>query len=285
MSCGDSASKSVSVLTKVTRPGVVLLLVVVLSACGIRALETTALPNSTMLSDQQIASLATKKVFFGHQSVGNNIIQGIKDLASSDPRLRLSIVKSSDPQSVAGPAFVEFEIGQNGDPQSKVSAFAAVLNKGMGAQGGIALYKFCYVDIDASTDVPKMFAGYREGISSLKAKYPPLKIVHVTVPLTTVGPAAKVWVKSLLGRITTRDINVKRNQFNNLLRQTYGRTDPIFDLAEVESTHRDGSRSYFTRGNEKIYTLASEFTADGGHLNEVGRRVAAERLLFVLAQL
>jgi lysophospholipase L1-like esterase len=155
----------------------------------------------------------------------------------------------------------------------------------MGAQGGIALFKFCYVDIDAATDVPKMFAAYREGVNALKAKYPSLNIVPVTVPLTTVEPAAKAWLKGLLGRTTTRDINAKRNQFNTLLRETYAGTGPVFDLAEVESVHRDGSRSYFTRGNEKIYTLAPEFTADGGHLNEMGRRVAAERLLSLLAQL
>ena len=248
-------------------------------------METTAVPTSAKLTDQQIVSLATKRIFFGHQSVGNNIIQGIRDLASVDSRLKLNIVNSADPQSISGPAFVEFEIGQNGNPQSKIDAFSSVLDKGMGAQGGIALFKFCYVDIDVSTDVPRMFAGYREGIRSLKAKYPALKIVPVTVPLTTVEPAPKVWVKNLLGRTTTRDINVKRNQFNTLIRQAYAGTDPIFDLAEVESTHSDGSRSYFTRGDEKIYTLAPEFTADGGHLNDLGRRVAAERLLFVLAGL
>jgi len=248
-------------------------------------LETTASPNPNMLSDQQVASLTAKRIFFGHQSVGNNIIQGIRDLASVDPQLKLNLVKSSDPQSVSGPAFVEFEIGQNGNPQSKIDAFAAVLDKGVAAQGGIAMFKFCYVDIESSTNIPKMFVGYRNGISTLKARYPSLKIVHVTVPLTTVEPASKAWIKRLLGRVTLQDVNVKRNEFNNLMRQTYAGIDAIFDLAEVESTHGDGSRSYFTRGNEKIYTLAPEFTADGGHLNEVGRRVAAARLLFILAQL
>lgn len=275
-----------STLAKTMRNGAVLLLLAALSACGRKTLESPARSNpALLLTHRQIASLAAKKVFFGHQSVGNNIIQGIRDVASGDPRLQLSVVKSSDPQLVSGPALVEFEIGQNGNPQSKSAAFAAVLDKGMGTQGGIALYKFCYVDIDAATDVPKMFAAYREGTDSLKAKYPSLKIVHVTVPLTTAEPAAKAWIRSLLGRTTTRDINIKRNRFNTLVRRAYAGTDPIFDLAEVESTHGDGSRSYFTRGSEMIYTLAPEFTADGGHLNEMGRRVAAERLLFVLAQL
>lgn len=285
MSFRDSICKSMGMFANAARNGVVLLLLAALSACGKKTMETSASPNLDTLSDGEVANLTAKKIFFGHQSVGNNIIQGIRDLASVDPRLNLNLVKSSDPQSVAGPAFVEFEIGQNGNPQSKIDAFTEVLDKGMGAQGGIAMFKFCYVDIGSSTDILKMFADYRDRISTLKTKYPSLKIVHITVPLTTVEPAPKAWIKRLLGRTTLQDVNVKRNEFNELMRQTYAETDPIFDLAEVESTHGDGSRSYFVRGNEKVYTLAPEFTADGGHLNEVGRRVAAERLLFVLAQL
>ena len=247
-------------------------------------METTAAPSPHSLTDQQISGLTAKKIFFGHQSVGNNIIQGIRDLASVDPRLKLNLVKSSDPQSISGPAFVECEMGQNGNPQSKIDAFSALLDKGMGAQGGIAMFKFCYVDIDSSTDIPKMFASYRDEIGSLKAGFPAVRIVHVTVPLTAGEPAAKVWIKSLLGRETSQEANLKRNQFNDLVRKTYAETERIFDLAEIESTHDDRSRSYFRRGNQSIYTLAPEYTDDGGHLNEVGRRTAAERLLCILAQ-
>ena len=234
---------------------------------------------------QDLSYVATQRIFFGHQSVGDDIVQGLKDVMARDPRLKLNIVNSADPQSVAGPAFIESHIGRNGDPQSKTDAFAAVLDKGMGREGGIAMYKYCYVDVDASTDVPRMFDNYRRGIDALKLKYPLLKIVHVTIPLTTVEPDAKAWVKGFLGRTTARDINRKRNEYNRLLVQTYGGRDPIFDLAEVESTHRDGSRSSFTYANQKIFTLAPEFTADGGHLNEAGRRAAAERLLHVLSQI
>lgn len=274
-----------SMFAKGWRNGSVSFLLAILLACGERSSDRTVSPHPNMLSDQQTASLNAKKIFFGHQSVGNNVIDGIRDLESADPRLKLNLVKSSDPQSVSGPAFVEFEIGENGDPESKIRAFAIVLDKGMGSHGGIAMFKFCYVDIGPSTDVPKMFDSYRDHTNALKAKYPSLKLVHVTVPLTTVEPAGKAWIKGLLGRSTQRDANVKRNELNALMRQTYGGNDSIFDLAEVESTRQDGSRSYFTRGNEKIYLLAPEFTSDGGHLNEAGRRAAAERLLLVLAQL
>jgi len=204
---------------------------------------------------------------------------------NADPRLKLNVVKSANPQSISDPAFVEFEIGENGNPQSKNQAFAAVLDKGMGAQGGIAMYKYCYVDVDSSTDVQQMFESYREGINTLKAKYPSLKIVHITVPLTTAETGTRALINGMFGRVTTQDLNAKRNVFNELLTKSYAGTDTIFDLAEVESTHSDGSRSYFVRDNRKIYTLAPEYTRDGGHLNEVGRRAAAERLLQVLSTL
>jgi hypothetical protein len=238
-----------------------------------------------MLNNQQIASLTTKKILFGHQSVGNNIINGIRDLANADPRVKLKIVKSSDPQSIPGPALVEFNVGENGNPQSKIDSFTAVLDKGMGAQGGIAMFKLCYVDIVSATDVGNIAAAYHKAVYALKSKYPSLDIVHVTVPLTAEEPAAKAWVRRLLGRATHAELNVKRNQFNDLIRSRYAGVDPIFDLAEVESTHGDGSRSFFVRGNDRIYTLAPEYTVDGGHLNEPGRYMAAQKMLLVCSQL
>jgi len=247
--------------------------------------DSTSVVNTVKLSDRQISSLATKKIFFGHQSVGADVVQGIRDLMAEDPSLKLNIVASASPESIHAPAFVESPIGENRKPQSKNQAFAAILANGMGAQGGVAMYKYCYVDIDLSTDVKRLFDDYRNQVSALKSQYPRLTIVHITVPLTTVDMDMKSWVKILLGRPTIRDVAAKRNEFNQLLRQTYVGTDPIFDLAEIESTLPDGARSYFTRGTQQIYTLTPEYTTDGGHLNAVGRRAAATALLQILADL
>lgn len=274
-----------STFSKAIRNGAGALLVAVLPGCGSGSFRERPVATLNILTDQQLVALTTKKIFFGHQSVGNDIVQGIKELANEKPRLKLNILKSSDPQAVSGPALVEFEVGHNGDPRSKLDAFAAVVDKGLGAKGGIAILKFCYVDIDFSTDIPKLFAVYRNKMSDLKARYPGLKIVHVTVPLTTASPWSKAWIKGLLRRGTRQDLNVKRNEFNNMMRQSYAATEPFFDLAEIESTHADGSRSYFMQGPETVYILAPEFTDDGGHLNEIGRRVAAARLLLVIAGL
>jgi len=202
-----------------------------------------------------------------------------------DPRLKIRIVHSSDPASVSGPALIEFEIGRNGDTHSKDEAFSSVINRGGGLPGTVVLYKYCYADIDSSTNVESVFQGYRRNVSALKARYPWLAIVHVTVPLTVAEGDVKSWIKRRLGRATVRDLDVKRNQFNGLLAQEYRGTDPIFDLAGAESTRADGSRCLFWQGQDKIYALAPEFSSDGGHLNEAGRRAVAERLLETLARI
>jgi lysophospholipase L1-like esterase len=176
---------------------------------------------------------------------------------------------------------VESHIGQNTDPQSKNADFLNVINQGF---TGIAMFKYCYVDIGGTTDIQQMFKAYQATIDEVRRNHPGVRIVHITVPLTTVDSSAKAWLKGVLGRNTAQDDNLKRNHFNALLRQTYGQ-EPIFDLAEVESTHSDGSRSYFKNGNEIIYTLAAEYTTDGGHFNQAGRQRAAGQLLQVLAKL
>jgi len=238
-----------------------------------------------VLNHAQIQSLMSKRIFFGHQSVGDNIMQGIRDCVAAEPRLKLNIVATPDPHTVPGYAFLEAHIGVNRDPKSKTDAFNQVMDNGFGSQGGVAFYKYCYIDFGPSTDVSQVFALYRDGITELRRKYPSLAIVHSTVPLTAreSNTTTKSRVRSFLRGIIGRDPNVKRNQFNELLRQEYAGKEPLFDIAEIESTQSDGSRSYFRRGFQKIYTLAREYTNDGGHLNENGRRLAAEQLLAVLA--
>lgn len=229
--------------------------------------------------------LADKTIFFGHQSVGANIIEGIRDLMAPEPHPPIRIVQTSDPAAVRGPALVEFPIGRNGDPGSKIAAFAAALDAGVGRAGGVALFKYCYVDVLPSTDARAMFEEYRATVGALHTRYPALTIVHVTIPLTIAEGDVKAFVKRALGRQTHRDLNARRGEFNALLLREYGGREPVFDLARIESTRPDGSRAVLGRGAGAVYVLASEYTTDGGHLNEAGRRVAAAEFLELLATL
>ena len=41
----------------------------------------------------------------------------------------------------------------------------------------------------------------------------------------------------------------------------------------------------FTKDGENYYSLVPDYTDDGGHLNEKGRKIVAEQLLILLANL
>lgn len=260
------------------------------------AAATVTSPNRTLadISDAQWARLAQRTVFFGHQSVGRNIMQGVEELMQSEPRIKLRVVRSPRPFTVGGPAFVHFDIGQNYDPASKDTAFAAALDdSGAGAEssGAIAMYKYCFVDVGPKTNADSLFAEYVRTTDAVRAKHPGITIVHVTLPLYSTQPAPRIkaLVKRVLGRGESPEVenNVKRNRFNTLLREKYsGKTgEPVFDLAAIESTRPDGRPSAFVMNGQTIYTLAPELTTDGGHLNAAGRKRVAERLLVLLATL
>lgn len=244
----------------------------------------------TRLSDVSATEwerLAHRRIFFGHQSVGGNLIDGVQRVLAENPQIGLRVVEAANPADVQGPALVHAKIGRNTDPASKNAAFVAAL--GSADAPDIALYKFCYLDVGAATDPDSLFAEYVRTVDRAKAAYPALTVVHVTLPLTTGTPAGpfKALVKRVLGRSPSLEAenNVKRGHYNDLLRARYAGRAPIFDLARIESTRPDGSRAYIMRGADTIYTLAPELTTDGGHLNPLAQRLAAEQFLVLLARL
>ena len=226
------------------------------------------------------SQLIGARIYFGHQSVGNNILEGLRELDGVDSGSPLRIVRFPQHDNNS-PALVEFTIGENGRPESKVKDFAAVLEQIDDGTEAIAIFKYCYLDITPETDIEQLFANHRKAVDEMRAQHPNLIFVHVTSPLTRLESGPRYLAKRLLGKPTTRDTNAKRNRFNAMLRAQYA-GDPIFDLAKVESTRADGSRSFFKARGEVVYTLAPELTDDGGHLNARGRKAAAHELASVV---
>jgi hypothetical protein len=227
--------------------------------------------------------LATSRIYFGHQSVGRNIVDGLRELEASGASRPLTVLSARPPVAFNAAALVEFSIGENGRPYSKMADFAAALDEIGDTAGAIAMFKYCYLDFTADTDVDELFARHRDAVKAMRARHPDLMFVHVTTPLTTLETGPRYVVKRLLRKPTTRDANAKRNMFNAMLLTEYA-GEPILDLARVESTLADGSRSFFTSGSDTVYTLAAELTDDGGHLNVAGRRAAAAALTAVVAR-
>jgi hypothetical protein len=224
-------------------------------------------------------------VFFGHQSVGRDIVEGMRRLVDREPELGIRLVSTDRPEQIAGAAFMEARIGKNRHPESKADAFAEILRRGFGDEpGACAMLKYCYVDLRAGSDPQALLRDYVARVDSLRKRHPSLAIVHWTIPLKTAPKGLEERIKTAMGRSTETASNAVRAEYNALLTREYQGTDPIFDVARVQSTRPDGSRAWSASGGKHIPMLAPEWTTDGGHLNEVGQcHVATELLDFLCA--
>lgn len=243
-----------------------------------------ALPALADVTPAEWQRLAERRLFFGHQSVGGNLIEGVTELLRDNPAIPLRVVETKDPAQMTAPAIYHAHVGANFDPDSKLADFARVSSSL--ADSSTALLKFCYVDIDAKTDPAELFGRYRRAIDSLRAAHPQLTIVHVTLPLQEDAGTVVYW-KSVIRRQHTpyRTLNAIRARYNELLRAAYEGKEPVFDLAHFESLLPDGSIAAVSFRGDTVPFLAKEWTYDGGHLNEAGRRRIAQAFLVTLAKL
>jgi hypothetical protein len=234
---------------------------------------------------EKLDKVVRAKIYFGHQSVGYDIVGGLGALAKERPDLSLNIVETRDADAIAGPAFAHAKNGQNLHPLTKIQDFADTLERGgLGTRTDIALFKFCYVDFEPQTDVEKVFAEYRSTLARLRQTFPGVKFVHVTSPLTIVQSGPKAWAKQILGRkLGGAEANLARERFNELIRKEYSGREPVFDLAAIESTLPDGTTVRFRDGGRRHPALADVYASDGKHLNPLGARWAAAHLLATLA--
>ena len=172
-----------------------------LAACGGGAVKEAPVQRSSLgdVPDSAWAALAAKRVFFGHQSVGANVMEGVADLVAAEPRLGLRVVTDAAALD-AGGAFLHGPVGRNGDPGGKTDDFAARLDGPLAGRVDVAFHKYCYVDVTAASDVPALFEHYRQTMARLAAAHPAVVFVHVTTPLVTVPTGAATSVKRLLGR-------------------------------------------------------------------------------------
>ena len=263
-----------------------------LGACGGGAVQEAAVREAPVqwsslgeVPDSAWASLGARRIFFGHQSVGANIMEGVAGLVAAEPRPGLRVV--TDPGALdAGGAFLHGPVGRNQDPGAKTDDFAARVEGPLAGRLDVAFHKYCYVDVNAATDVPALFERYRRTMERLAAGHPGVTFVHVTVPLVTVPAGTTASLKRMLGRTPGRATdNLARQRFNELMRGAYAGREPLFDLAAIESTRPDGSRETFGSGADRAYALVPAYASDGSHLNEAGRRRVAEELLVFLARL
>ena len=230
--------------------------------------------------------LAGKNIYFGHQSVGSDILQGIEDLKKESPWLPITINSLNDVKQNTGIQLIHSSIGKNGDINSKNSSFEEIIVTILSGKVDIAGFKYCFLDFDSTSNIQEIFNNYKATIFSIKKTNPNIRIVHFTVPLTSNQTGIKAFLKNMFGKPVGGAVeNVVRNKYNDLLKKEYAKTGFVFDLAGFESTNIDGSVNLF-KYNEKYYRhLVSKYIYDGQHLNEMGKRRIAEQFVLYLVNI
>lgn len=226
------------------------------------------------MTEQKWNELAKKRIFFGHQSVGFNIVGGMERNLMQDSLASFKIVKSKNLADFTSPAFYHAPIGINVDPRSKIDEFVALMDGGLGDKVDVAGFKFCYADIRVSTNIEELFDFYRNRMDYLSKKYPGVVFMHYTIPLTVKPKGLKGIIK-----ILAYDHNINREKFNQLLRKTYNK-DLVFDLAQYESSWPDGRIN--TYSNNRM-ALIDDYSDDGEHLNDKASAYISEQLLVFLS--
>ena len=249
----------------------------------------TALPSIDNVSLEHWEKLAEKKIFFGHQSVGYNIIDGITDIINERDHIKLNIIEAREPSAFDQPVFAHSQVGMNTQPFSKIDRFVEIMNSGVGNKVDIAFFKFCYVDITRDSNPQEVFDSYNAAMEGLKGQYPNTKFLHITIPIRSVPKQTKRYlkqmVKLLIGKPGFFEDNMMRHNYNDLLTKAYSKSGLFFNLALIESVNPSGFGCYSLKGAAKISVMAPEYTEDGGHLNSLGRKNAAEQLLIILADI
>jgi len=246
--------------------------------------------ENPQISDIDLSDIHSKleivekqKIYFGHRSVGNNIIDGLRNIAQKYPDIDLKIVRIDTVDHFPDSYFAHSLIGINTEPETKCDDFTKILTEQMGSKVDIAFLKFCFADIKEDTEVDSVFQYYRKTMLALKNEFPRITFIHLTVPLNSGSTGIKECIKRTFGLSDYSDAsNMKKNQFNDLIHEYY-HNERIFDVARAESTYPDGRRESFEKNGHTYYELIDAYTDSGGHLNELGKIWVARELINTLA--
>jgi hypothetical protein len=153
-------------LKKITKSFFILIIVALLGGCKERMdIKSDEIERDmAIIRDEGIKALDSKKVFFGHASVGYNVIEGIENIKANSDRFKLITVQELKENVVADkPGIYHAKNGKNSFPKTKVEAFRTFLEENKrGSQFDIAFFKFCYVDIHKESNVQEIFDYYVE---------------------------------------------------------------------------------------------------------------------------
>jgi len=234
--------------------------------------------------------IRNKKILFGHASVGDNIMEGLANLASSNPeRYNLNII--NNPSDIEGYAFGHWGWinSRNGYANEKIIEFENKIrsNTSSGNQWGntldFAFLKFCFADINVEKNVTEIFNNYISCVNRLKQDYPTCKFIFVTNPNR--GDVYFNYQKFDA---------IKRYELNQMIRN-YIETNGgfLFDIADLEEHDENMNLQYFEYANENYPKMwyvpensdSDGWSYDGGHLNNKGKNHIALSMWSLFGQI
>ncbi len=208
-------------------------------------------------------------VVFGHQSVGFDVIRGLRLLSDAVPaRYAIAIQSQIRPEWFARNAGLgEFFLGRNGDPAGKIDAFATAIRDGFGERVDVAMMKLCYADLVENSDPKAVFERWKAAYEGLAKDHPKVRFVWWTVPLTLPPRCSD-----------------KRTQANDLIRAYVKEKGALLlDVADIECHAPDGKPCLHPDRAEK---LVEAYARDqGGHLNDEGAQRVGRGLWWLLARI
>lgn len=238
--------------------------------------------NITDVPPEKWEKLANKKIYFGHQSVGYNIIDGIEKVMAQHPEIKLNIQETRELGKETG-ILAHSRIGENTKPETKITDFVKAIHQNSDVLLDASALKFCYVDVNEKMDMKELFNNYQKAMKLLQLKHPNLKILHFTMPLRTQKINWKTQLKLVLGKNMWEFVeNIKRNEYNKLLLSEYKDKEPVFDLALFEATAPNGKVEIFKYKGKSYLAMNPLYTSDGGHLNLYGSEMIAKHFLLFL---
>ena len=253
------------------------------------ASPTTPAPRPTVApTPSRLTAPLTVRVLFAHQSIGQDIVRGVPEVFKS-ARLKAPQVQLwSRARNSRGPVLATATIGQNGDPRSKLRAFASLVNNAPRNSVDVALMAFNYQDISADTDVEGVFQIYTETMDSLETANPDISFLYATVPVTTANSWRSVDQSKVQGLVDVSQPvwqdNIARERFNSLLRQEYRATGRLFDVAALQARLGGTKVSAKEHEGQWYFVMNPGLSTDGRRLNTNGsRQLARALMLFVEA--
>ena len=249
---------------------------------------TTQAPLPTVSARPATVQLLKSRVLFGVQSVGSDITAGVRTAFSRAHLSKPKVMNWKKALAIKGPLVATANIGRNGDPTSKLRAFAGIVNDAPRGSVTVALMAFNFQDVTAQTDVPRLFDAYVETMDSVEGANPDITFLYTTAPVTTANSWRAVDQRTVRGlgdvdQPVWQD-NIARERLNSSLRERYGSTGRLFDIAALQARIAGDKVAAKVHEEQWYYVMNPGLSTDGKRLNEAGSvRLARELMLLVSA--